>query len=105
MSRLLCPLLLLPLAHSPPALIAEKLPLLALSLATAAVTLAAQASKGATTMLHDQADLPVRLANAAIAYTKYLAMTSGRPIWPSIILTTSTLHRGRRPAPRCCFWP
>ena len=43
------------------------------------MTLAAQASKGATVMLHDQADLPVRLANAAIAYAKYLAMT----VWPA----------------------
>ena len=43
------------------------------------MTLAAQASKGATAMLHDRADLPVRLANAAIAYAKYLAMT----IWPA----------------------
>ena len=57
----------------------EKLPLLALSLATAAVTLAAQSSKGATIMLHDRAGLPVRLANAAIAYAKYLAMT----VWPA----------------------
>ena len=30
-------------------------------------------------MLHDQADLPVRLANAAIAYVKYLAMI----VWPA----------------------
>ena len=57
----------------------EKLPLLALALAIAAVTLAAQASKGATAMLYGRADLPVRLANAAIAYVKYLAMTA----WPA----------------------
>ena len=57
----------------------EKLPLLALSVAIAAVTLAAQASKGATTMLYGRADLPVRLGNAAIAYVKYLAMT----VWPA----------------------
>jgi Flp pilus assembly protein TadD len=30
-------------------------------------------------MLHDRASLPIRLANAAIAYVKYLAMT----IWPA----------------------
>ena len=52
---------------------------MALSLATAAVTLRAQASQGATAMLHDRAGLPLRLANAAIAYAKYLAMT----IWPA----------------------
>jgi tetratricopeptide (TPR) repeat protein len=57
----------------------EKLPLLALSLAIAAVTLAAQSSQGATAMLHDRAVLPLRLANAAIAYVKYLAMT----VWPA----------------------
>lgn len=55
------------------------LPLLALSLTTAAVTLAAQASKGATAMLHDQAGPSVRLANAAIAYVWYLR----RIIWPA----------------------
>jgi tetratricopeptide (TPR) repeat protein len=65
-------------------LLLEKLPLLALSLATAAVTVAAQASKGATAMLHDPqagtpADLPVRLANAAITAVKYLTMTA----WPA----------------------
>ncbi len=63
------------LPHSPFRLLLEKLPLLALSLAAAAVTLVAQASKGATTMLHDRADLPIRLANAAINSAKYLAMT------------------------------
>ncbi len=60
-------------------LIVEKLPLLALSLATAAVTVAAQSSKGATEMLYGRADLPVRLANAAIASVKYIAMT----VWPA----------------------
>ena len=62
-----------------PGLLLEKLPFLALSLAIAVVTVAAQASKGATAMLHDRANLPVRLANAAIAIVKYLAMT----IWPA----------------------
>ena len=83
----------------------EKLPLLVLSLATAAVTLAAQASKGATVMLNDRAGLPVRLANAAIAYAKYLAMT----VWPAdlAVYYPYDFHprRGRRPAPRCCFLP
>ena len=67
---------------SPPStarLLLEKLPLLALSLATAAVTVAAQASKGATSMLDDRAGLPVRLANAAIASVKYLVLT----VWPA----------------------
>ena len=50
-----------------------------LSLAIAAVTLAAQASKGTTTMLYGRADLPVRLANAAIASVKYLGMI----VWPA----------------------
>ena len=57
----------------------EKLPLLALSLAVAFVTLVAQVNKGATAMLHGRADLPVRLASATIAYAKYLAMT----VWPA----------------------
>jgi len=52
--------------------------LLALSAATAAVTLAAQASLGATKMLAGETDLPLRIANAVVAYVKYLAMT----VWP-----------------------
>ena len=43
------------------------------------MTLAAQASKGTTTMLYGRADLPVRLANAAIASVKYLGMI----VWPA----------------------
>ena len=59
-------------------LLFEKLPLVALSLAVAVATIAAQASEGAMAMLHDTAGLPVRLANASIACVKYLAML----IWP-----------------------
>jgi protein O-mannosyl-transferase len=59
-------------------LILEKLPLLLLSLAIAAVTIFAQASKGATAMLDERASLPIRLANAAIAYVKYLTGI----VWP-----------------------
>jgi tetratricopeptide (TPR) repeat protein len=59
-------------------LVLEKIPLLALSAAVAVVTIAAQASQGATAMLGGQTTLPLRMANAAIAYAKYLAMT----VWP-----------------------
>ncbi len=60
-------------------LLLEKLPLLALSAATAVVTVMAQASQGATAMLAAETPLPLRLANAAIAYVKYLGMT----FWPA----------------------
>jgi tetratricopeptide (TPR) repeat protein len=59
-------------------LLVEKLPLLALSAAAAVVTMIAQASQGATKMIGDKVTLPMQLANAAIAYVKYLAMT----FWP-----------------------
>jgi tetratricopeptide (TPR) repeat protein len=59
-------------------IILEKLPLLALSVAAAVVTMHAQASMGATKMIGDRITLPLQLANAAVAYVKYLAMT----FWP-----------------------
>jgi hypothetical protein len=60
-------------------LFVEKLPLLALSAAVSAVTVVAQVSLGATKMIGDKVGLPLRLANAAVAYVKYLAMT----FWPT----------------------
>jgi len=60
-------------------LLLEKVPLLALSAATAVVTVMAQASQGATAMLAAETPLPLRLANAAIASVKYLSMT----FWPA----------------------
>jgi tetratricopeptide (TPR) repeat protein len=60
-------------------LFVEKLPLLALSAAASAVTMVAQASQGATKMIGDKVNLPMQLANAAIAYVKYLAMM----FWPA----------------------
>ena len=59
-------------------LFVEKLPLLALSAALSAVTVVAQVSLGATKMIGDKVSLPLQLANASIAYVKYLAMT----FWP-----------------------
>ncbi len=59
-------------------LLLEKLPLLALAVATSIVTMHAQASMGATKMIGDKVHLPLQLANAAVAYAKYLAKTS----WP-----------------------
>ena len=56
-------------------LLLEKLPLLALSIGAAMVTMVAQAKMGATKMIGDKVTLPLQLANAAIAYVKYLAMT------------------------------
>jgi protein O-mannosyl-transferase len=59
-------------------LIAEKLPLLAISVAASVVTMKAQASQGATRMIGEKLDLPLQLANASLAYVKYLAMI----FWP-----------------------
>lgn len=58
-----------------PRLLLEKLPLFALSIGAAIVTVVAQGKMGATHMIGDKVDLPLRSANAAIAYVKYLAMT------------------------------
>jgi len=60
-------------------LILEKFPLLVLSLAASAVTLAAQKSEGAMRIVNDQTGLPLRAANAAITYARYLVLT----FWPA----------------------
>jgi tetratricopeptide (TPR) repeat protein len=59
-------------------LVREKLPLLALALASATVTLAAQRAGGALAPLESYS-LGVRAANAVVAYTTYLA----RAVWPA----------------------
>lgn len=60
------------------ALIAEKIPLFALSAASSIVTLRAQAAGGA---INDwlSSPLSLRLANAVVSYARYL----GKAIWPS----------------------
>jgi hypothetical protein len=64
--------------HTALALVREKLPFLALSFASAAVTLIAQRSGGA---LKTVADFPlgVRLGNALVSYAAYL----GKEAWPA----------------------
>jgi hypothetical protein len=57
------------------AILAEKLPLLALSAASSAITVVAQARGGAVTGL----GLGARAANALVAYVRYLAKT----LWPA----------------------
>ena len=55
-------------------------------------------------MLHDQADLPVRLANAAITAVKYLAMT----VWPAdlAVYYPYDFHPSVwQAAGACCSWP
>jgi tetratricopeptide (TPR) repeat protein len=59
-------------------LLLEKVPLLALSVASAIVTVAAQYKAGSMTGPHWQ-PLPVRLENAVVAYARYL----GKAVWPS----------------------
>lgn len=59
-------------------LILEKLPLLALSAASAVITIHAQYQGGAMTGPHWQ-PLPARIENAIVAYARYL----GKAIWPS----------------------
>jgi protein O-mannosyl-transferase len=61
-----------------PWLLIEKLPLLALSMASAIVTVAAQYKAGSMTGPHWQ-PFPVRLENAVVAYARYL----GKAVWPS----------------------
>ncbi len=58
-------------------LILEKLPLFALSAASAVVTVQAQHAGGAIPMF--SIPLDIRLANAAISYARYL----GKAVWPS----------------------
>ncbi len=59
-------------------LVLEKLPLLALSLASAVVTVIAQHESGAMSGPHWQ-PLPIRIENAIVAYARYL----GKCFWPS----------------------
>ncbi len=56
-------------------LVVEKLPLLALSLASALITMTAQSTGGATSAF----DLSVRLENALVSYARYLI----KAVWPS----------------------
>lgn len=72
----------------PLSLLLEKLPLFALSLASVIMTLLAGSSQGAVSDLHAM-PLPVRLANAAIAYLAYL----GAALWPSGLAAVYP-HRG-----------
>ena len=59
-------------------LVAEKLPLLLLAAGTSVVTLAGAERAGATAGL-ELLPLPARIANALVAYARYL----GKTIWPS----------------------
>ncbi len=59
-------------------LVLEKLPLLALSIASAVVTLLAQRSAGAMSGLQWQ-PFPIRVENAIVSYARYL----GKALWPS----------------------
>ena len=59
-------------------LILEKLPLLALSLGSAVVTILAQYESGSMTGPHWQ-PFPIRLENAVVAYARYMS----KAIWPS----------------------
>ena len=61
-----------------PFLFLEKLPLLALSAASAAITIRAQYESGSMTGQNWQ-PFPVRVENAIVAYARYL----GKAIWPS----------------------
>jgi len=69
-------------AHSAPVpssqLVLEKLPLFALALASAVVTLAVQSTTGATQSL-EAISFPARLANALVSYVAYLGMST----WPT----------------------
>ncbi len=64
-------------SSSPRRLVLEKLPLLALSIASSAITVAAQRSGGALQGL--DLGLAARLGNAAVSYVRYLTKT----VWPS----------------------
>lgn len=65
-------------AYSFSQLVAEKLPLFALSAASAVITLKAQASGGAVRSTL-QLPVPVRLGNAVLSYARYL----GKACWPA----------------------
>jgi tetratricopeptide (TPR) repeat protein len=66
--------------HPAGRLVGEKLPLLALSAASSALTVVAQERGGA--LRGFDLDLGVRAANAAVAYVRYL----GKALWPSSLL-------------------
>jgi protein O-mannosyl-transferase len=59
-------------------LVQEKIPLFALSAASAVITLKAQAAGGAIRTLR-QVPIPVRIGNAVLSYARYLA----KAFWPS----------------------
>jgi len=59
-------------------LVVEKLPLLALSAASAVITLKAQASSGALNGTFTSYAFSVRLENAIVSYVRYL----GKAVWP-----------------------
>jgi len=59
-------------------LVLEKLPLLALSLASAVITLIAQHGSGAMSGPHWQ-PFPIRIGNALVSYVRY----PGKALWPS----------------------
>ena len=89
-----------PLDPEPPAsprlglgrLVAEKLPLLALSIASSAMTVLAQSKGGALVSLG--LGLDSRAGNAAVAYLRYLAKT----IWPSTLAVYYPLPAAGIPA-------
>ena len=60
-------------------LIAEKLPLFALSAASAVLTVIAQASSGALNGTFTSYPFPIRLENAIVSYARYIA----RAVWPA----------------------
>lgn len=60
----------------PVRLVVEKLPLLALSIGTAFLTLVAQQREGAVNLM-DQAHRGLRYASALLSYVRYLGMSSG----------------------------
>ena len=83
-----------PLGRSEPlrALIVEKLPLVALSIASTVVTVAIQSRVGATPSLEVH-PLSVRISNAVVAYALYLLKT----LWPSSLAAFYPLASGGPP--------
>ncbi len=63
---------------SPAWLIVEKLPLFALSAASAVLTIKAQRATGALTTVFNSFAFPIRLENAIVSYVRYIA----KAIWP-----------------------
>ncbi len=60
-------------------LLLEKLPLFALSAASAVLTMKAQASTGALGDVFNSYPFPIRLENAIVSYMRYM----GKAVWPS----------------------